>query len=515
MFAPATAVAGDKVLTGTTPDWVSPASLVGVDVEKGPTELISDSQHRMEKGVVHSYYDTAVRIDNSQTLMEQNTVSIGWLPDKGDLTVHRLEIYRDGSTVDLLKDGAEFDVIRREQGLESRLLDGELTATLAIPGLRVGDVLRTTYSVSVDDQALGDEVQVLQYLGSKPWRVGMGRTIVSWPEGDQIFWRAEQNAAAGEPEARDGYRYLSISLPLPEPKEMPRDAPSRYNRPTVLRVGSFTDWTELSRVMAPHYARAAEVQVGGGVAGQAAAIMRETSDPLERAALATRLVQDKVSYLLDGLDGGNYLPQDAEFTWEKRYGDCKAKSVLLLALLQRMGIDAEPVLVATRGGDALPDLLPVPGDFDHVIVRARIADVDYWLDGTSAATRLANIGDVPPFHYVLPLRAGGADLLPMSQRDKAVPDMHVTATVDHSAGIDLPQLFTIAFDVSGAAGARVEAMADANDLELRRRIASSFTENNGFEGGVVTAFDISYDKENAVGRLVVRGVSPPSFIWQD
>jgi tetratricopeptide (TPR) repeat protein len=515
LVTPGAAVAGDQVLTGQAPRWVSPASLDGIDIERGPAELISDSQHRLEGGVAHSYHDSAVRIDNAQTLVAHNTLSIGWLPDKGDLTVHRLEIYRDGATIDLLEGGAEFEVIRREQGLEARLLDGELTATLAIPGLRVGDVLRTAYSVSVDDQALGDEVQVLQFLGAAPWRVGMGRAVVSWPDGEQIFWKAEAAAATDEPELRDGYRYLTIDLPLAEPKSVPRDAPWRYQRPTVLRVGSFSDWSELSRVMAPHYIAAAEVAAGGAVAGQAAEIMRAASNPLARAALATRLVQDKVSYLLDGLDGGNYLPQDAQFTWEKRYGDCKAKSVLLLALLRQMGIDAEPVLVATRGGDALPELLPVPGDFDHVIVRARIGGEDYWLDGTSAATRLANIGDVPPFHYALPLREGGADLMPMGQRDKAVPDMRMDIAVDHSAGIDLPQLFTVSIEMAGPAGAAVEAMADANDPDLRRRIAASFTERSGFEGSVLTSLDISYDKEAALGRFVVRGIAPPEFRWED
>src|SRR5690606_41417556 len=134
----------------------------------------------------------AVRVANAQTLVEHNTLSIGWLPDKGDLTVHRLEIYRDGEVIDLLASGAEFDVIRREQGLEARLLDGELTATLAIPGLRVGDVLRTAYSVSVDDQALGDEVQVLQFLGSEPWRAGIGRAGVSWPQDEEVYWKGEE-----------------------------------------------------------------------------------------------------------------------------------------------------------------------------------------------------------------------------------------------------------------------------------------------------------------------------------
>jgi tetratricopeptide (TPR) repeat protein len=515
LLAPAPATAGEEVLRGAAPAWVDEAELDLAGAKRAPSELLADWQHRIEDGVVYSYADRAIRIDNPQMLMEQNTVSIGWLPDKGDLTVHRLEIFRDGETIDLLAGDAEFDVIRREQGLEARLLDGELTATLSIPGLQVGDVLRTTYSISVDDQALGDEAQVLQFLGSKPWRVGMGRAVVSWPEDEQMYWRAERDAVPSGPELRDGYRYLTVALPLAEPDDMPEDAPSRYHRPTVLRVGSFTDWAELSRVMAPHFNAAADVAADSAVAAQAAAIMRQARDPLERAALATRLVQDKISYLLNGLNGGNYLPQEAAFTWDKRYGDCKAKSVLLLALLRRMGIEAEPALVTSQGGDALPELLPLPGDFDHVIVRATIGGADYWLDGTSTGTRLANIGNVPPFHYALPLRAGGAELMPMTQRERAAPDMRMTMEVDHSAGVDLPQLFTVTMEVSGPAGAMVEAMADADDPDQRRRMASGFAQNSGFEGGVITSIDVSYDKESALGRLVIEGIGPPSFTWQD
>ncbi len=117
---------------------------------------------------------------NSQTLVEHNTLSIGWLakPDKGDLTVHlagTLSRRRDNRPARRRQQRSTSSGANR--GPRRARLDGELTATLAIPGLRVGDVLRTAYSVSVDDQALGDEVQVLQFLGAKPWRVGMGRAV--------------------------------------------------------------------------------------------------------------------------------------------------------------------------------------------------------------------------------------------------------------------------------------------------------------------------------------------------
>ena len=514
-LAPGSALAGDKVLIGKTPSWVEEANLGAIDLKKAPAELIADWQHRIDGGVVQSYNDRAIRIDNPQALMEENLLSLGWLPDKGDLTVHRLEILRDGKVVNLLADDPEFDVIRREQGMEMRLLDGELSATMALPGLKVGDILRVSHTVSIDDQALGEEVQVLQYLGSKPWRVGQGRTIVSWPDGEEIRWAAEGDAKLGEPELRDGYRFLAVELPLAEPKDMPGDAPSRFHRPAVLRVGSFADWTELSNVMAPHFAKAAAADPGGEIAGQAAAIMRSSGDPLTRAAMAVRLVQDEVSYLLDGLNGGNYLPQAANDTWDKRYGDCKAKSVLLLALLQAMGIEAEPVLVTSRGGDALPYLLPLPGNFDHVIVRARIAGTDYWLDGTSTGTRLANIGNVPPFHYALPLRPGGADLVAITPRTQAQPDMRVTATMDQSAGIDFPQLVTAIVEISGPASASVRAMVDQDDPEMLRRMAAGFASSSGMTGSAVSSVEMTYDEEAAVGRVIVSGIAPPAFEWAD
>ncbi len=101
----------------------------------------------------------------------------------------------------------------------------------------------------------------------------------------------------------------------------------------------------------------------------------------------------------------------------------------------RMGIDAGRCWRRREAAMRCPNCCPCLGDFDHVIVRARIDGWDYWLDGTSMATRLPNIGNVPPFHYALPLRPGGeADLMAMSQRDKAVPDMRMDVTVDHSAG---------------------------------------------------------------------------------
>ena len=507
--------AGDAVLYAPVPQWVDEAEVEIGTAARGPAVLMREWQYRLEDGVVSSYSDAAMRLDNPQALMQVGTLSLSWLPDKGDITIHRLEIHRGDTVVDLVAQGVTFDVIRREQGLEQRLLDGQLTATLAVPGLREGDVLRLAYTITLADQALGDEVQAAQFLPAEPWQVGEARVIVSWPEDEEMYWSAEERAGVAPPVLRDGYNWLEVELPLAQATPMPQDAPSRFNRPSVLRVGSFSGWEELSAVMTPHFEQAAVLSAGSDVAAQADAIMARTGDPRERMALAVQLVQDEVSYLLNGLNGGNYLPQSAEETWSIRYGDCKAKSVLLLAMLRHMGIEAEVVLVAAQGGDAVPELLPLPLSFNHMIVRAVVDGRDYWLDGTSAATRLANLEDVPPFFWALPLRPGGTGLLPMEQRDPAEPQVAAVVSIDHSAGADFPALFEMQMRISGPGGAPMRAMIDADDPDMLRQFARNYSASSGIEGSTVSAIDVTYDQAEAVATVHVRGVTTPSFDWRD
>ena len=72
----------------------------------------------------------------------------------------------------------------------------------------------------------------------------------------------------------------------------------------------------------------------------------------------------------------------ADETWTRRFGDCKGKTVLLIALLNELGIEAEPVLVSTVLGDGLDQRLPLLNNFDHVIVRAHVGTQWYWLSRT-------------------------------------------------------------------------------------------------------------------------------------
>jgi len=475
----APALCGEEILYQPAPDWIAPVDIAAAAEQATTNLVVFDRQVRLEDGRLWEYADTAYRIATPQELTQAGTISGGWLPDKGDLIVHEVAILRGDEVIDVLGQGAKLSILRREQALEQRVLDGELTATLAVPGLQVGDVLRTRMSVTRADQALGDEVESLSLLFREPEvRPGFARVLTSWEHGAPIRFEAGPDVALPAVETREGYDWLDLTLPLPKAEEMPQDAPMRFLRPTLLQVGTFADWAEVAATMAPHYDVADSIAQGSVLAEKAAGIRSAHAGRLSQAVAALELVQEEIGYLANGLDGGNYLPQSPQQTWDLRYGDCKAKTKLLLALLAELGIEAEAVLVSTEMGDALPQLLPMAGVFDHVLVRARIEGNDYWLDGTSAGASVKVAGNVPPFGYGLPLRASGAELEPIVQVLPRAPEPAIAFEIDMRAGIDIPALVTSRLELVGPIAAYISAgrgqMTKDETLDLAAGMISPF-----------------------------------------
>ncbi len=506
------ALAGEEVIYDKTPAWVDVATVEASTGDQTDAFQLFERQARIEKGQLWVYSDQAIALTSPQALTQFGTLTAQWLPDKGDLIVHRVDLIRGDKVIDVLATGAKFEVLRREQQLEMRMLNGLLTASMSLPGAQMGDTVRLAYSMTQSDQALGDEVEHTEFLPSKPVPLQNGRVVISWPDGLDVNFGLTREEAELTPELRDGYRYLTLDLPREEAEDMPYDAPSRYRLPALVKASTFSGYREISQVMAPHYSTDDSIVEGDPVSAEVAKIMAKTSDPLERAALATRLVQDEISYLLNGLNGGNYLPQEVSLTWEKRYGDCKAKTMLLLSMLRAMDIEAEPILVLSGGGNVLPVMVPAPGNFDHILVQAKIGDKDYWLDGTSSGTRLTNIANVPRFEYGLLVKPEGAELTALAERPNEQPDSRVVVTLDQRAGLELPAIYNITVELNGANGAQWQSVAAQTDGDAREQ-AASFAVSRHLSGHQMVDHTITFDEEAAKATITASGiVSTP---WQE
>jgi tetratricopeptide (TPR) repeat protein len=417
-------------------EWVKPAQIpTSSGASGGAIEiLLLDAQSRLGTESDEFFAETATKVVTPQGLASAGSIALSWDPATETLTLHRVAIIRDDRTIDLLDGGRNVTVLRRETQLELSMLDGRLTATVQPQGLQVGDIIDIAVTLERRDPVFQGRSQVMSYL-RYPGRAGRVRIRAVWPSSKPMTWRG----APGLPQpimsrAGDTEELLidakDFTAPIP-----PRHAPSRFGDVGLLQVSQFRDWSEVSGLMAPLYAKAAALLPDSPLHAEAAKIRAASNDPKVRAEAALRLVQDKVHYVFLGMNSGGYVPAGADVTWSRRFGDCKGKTTLLLAILRELGVEAQPALVNTAQGDGLDQRLPVVS-FDHVIVRAAIKGKIYWLDGTRTGDRDLDDIPVPDFHWALPVQPQDARLETLQPKPFDLPAFESLKEIDASAGYD-------------------------------------------------------------------------------
>ena len=432
------ALAADKPQFGPPEAWVKPVAIptppVSADDTMPVRRLLLVAQAHFGPEGDETYSETASRIQSPQGLAIGN-IAISWRPDSDELTVHRVRIIRGDKVIDVLA-GQTFTILRRETNLEEAMLDGKLTATLQPEGLQVGDILDVAATVKHHDPVMrGHSEELLIEPPGPPVDRLVLREI--WPAAKAMRWRSTAGLSAPVVSRAGGQTELLVDMVNAERPNAPKGAPKRFANLAQVQTTEFASWAEVAAIMSPLYQKAATLAPDSPIRAEATRIAAASGDPRVRAAMALHLVQDRIRYVFLGMDEGGYIPAPADDTWAHRFGDCKGKTVALLALLNQLGIEAEPALVSTTGGDGLDEWLPAVGFFDHVMIRAHIGGKTYWMDGTRLGDRSLDELAIPPYHWALPIQDRGSALERLAPPPAEVADS-LDIRLDATAGLDAP-----------------------------------------------------------------------------
>ncbi len=457
----APAIAGETVERAPPSEWVLPmpegsrpagASSVVAGTEAPVRILAIDQQVRIDGTTTSRYFQSVVKLQTAEGLQAGN-VTLVWRPEQDRIVVHHLRIRRGDEVIDVLGGGQAFTVVRRETNLEQSTLDGMLTATLQPEGLQVGDVIELAMTTISVDPVLADNAQFID----SSWNEGpidRARTRISWPRGQRVQHRERGGIGPAREVTRDGWTSIELRGDGLEPFAPPAGAPGRYTDGRLLSVSGFADWPALSRLMAPYYTAAARLAADSPLRAEIARIAAVSDDPVVRTEAALTLVQDRVRYvaLLSGL--GNLVPADADRTWSRRFGDCKGKTALLLALLAGLGVEAQPVIVNASGLDSVDSVVPMVSVFNHVVVRATIAGKRYWLDGTRRGDRRLSVLRVPYLGRVLPVTDAGSPIEHIVPPPLDAPASTLSLAYDGTRGLQrgVPLAATLALQGDVAIG---------------------------------------------------------------
>ncbi|HKC01880.1 MAG TPA: tetratricopeptide repeat protein [Sphingomicrobium sp.] len=510
IFVASSASAADTLKFGPPPAWVTPQPIPQAKPTDAPVNvLLSNAQITMEPGKIATYGEIVFKIQNPQGLAAGN-LSLSWQPATDTVTVNKLQIRRGDKIIDVLASGQTFTVLRRETNLEAAMFDGTLTANIQPEGLQEGDIVEFASTTEHSDPVLKGHVEAL--FGS--WNespIESAYTKLTWPAELKLNVRKSSSLPEPKKSSRDGKSVFELSALHIEPISPPKGAPSRFKVGRLVEATDYSSWADLADLMAPLFRAAAVIPAAGPLHDEVEQIRTSSSDPKRRAELALALAQDRVRYVALLMGQGGYVPATAETTWSRRFGDCKAKTALLVAILHALQIEAEPVLVQSTIGDMIEDRLPALELFDHVLVRAHIGGKDYWLDGTRTGDINLDGIQVPDFGWGLPL-VSNARLVQIVPPALTAPNVEHRVEIDASSGVLSAIPITIEEIYRGDSAVAFNTLYSRFTAAQRDEFAHDIAKKY-YDGFATASTSFQFDKAKRAFDVTIKGTA--KLNWDD
>jgi transglutaminase-like putative cysteine protease len=413
---------------GPPPAWVEWLPLpAATDAPGGDrVALLVDDQISLNGPEPERFYRRVSRVTGSTGIEDAGDFSVEYDPSFERVVLHGVWVERGGERTDRLA-SARVDTLQREQGLESGLIDGRLTVHVVLDDIRVGDTVDFSVSVNGINPALGNRYWNRYWLDFGVPTV-LRRVRLLAPEGRRLETRIGGEGLQHELIRRAGVVDQRWSLQDGKPRPSEDRVPDWYFDGPSIEIADTASWADIVQWALPLYA----LQDPASIEAIAAEIGLERGQTDEDGILrAIRFVQDEVRYTGLELGAGAYRPRPPVEVARSRFGDCKDKVMLLVALLRYGGVEAAPALVDVDEREHLADRLPSPRVFDHVIVRLLHAGQTYWIDATNdhQRGRLRTLAQAE-YGRALVVAAGERELREIALAEQAEPRIDIEEVID-------------------------------------------------------------------------------------
>ncbi len=478
---------GFSFLVEPPPSWITSLTegTAPVPAGSGMHYGLTDHQVKIEHDRSIDYWHVIRVVDEAGGLGTAAQIQAWFDPSYQTLVMHKLEIVRAGTRINKL-DPKKIELLHRETQLDYRMYDGLVTASIVLDDVRVGDRIEYSYSIRGSNPVFGDKFVTSAWVKQQIGPASLYRMRILAPESREIHYMAgpEMQVTSSITAGQREILFTQTSVPqlIIDPL-----APETIYLADQIQISEFDDWASVA-----HWGTSL-FEISGTISEElrqrANSIRAATTTPEERLRAALEFVQNDVRYFGMEMGESSHHPTAPGKVLEQRFGDCKDKVTLLIALLRQLSIDATPVLVSTHYRDELAGMLPSPLAFNHVIARVVIADHVYFLDATRS-------GQTGPFEQRASVGLGrGLELTPTSTALSELP------SAENEERVAVEDVITVSdFTKDPTLEARVTLSGELAE-GLRLSVASQPLEQ--LETRLITSYGRFYPRIHAEDHLKV------------
>jgi hypothetical protein len=225
-------------------------------------------------------------------------------------------------------------------------------------------------------------------------------------------------------------RWEAARLPEREPEpygpSWSEQAPSVLTAPAAFEIagysGDMSSWVSFGRWF--HQLTEGRTLLPAPALTEVQQLCETAKTSREKAQRLYELLQSKTRYVSVQLGIGGWQPFDPAYVFTRGYGDCKALSNYMIAMLRAAEVEAYPVLI--RHGTDAPEVLAdfSSNQFNHMMACLPMNGDTLWLECTSQTVPFGHIGAGNEDRNVLVVTSEGGKLV-RTPRSKSTDNQQV------------------------------------------------------------------------------------------
>ncbi len=181
----------------------------------------------------------------------------------------------------------------------------------------------------------------------------------------------------------------------------------------VVEVSTYRDWNQFATWWWNLIKK--QFTVDDGMRAKVAELVKGKETRLDKVRAIYDFVVTDIQYQAWEFGVHGYKPYAATAIFNRKWGDCKDKAILIRTMLDVVGIEAFPVLIYAAQGRSEEDMtLPQIGKFNHCIAWVPDADgkgTGMFLDGTAQYNSLHSVPAMDRGARVLIVKPDGAEVV--------------------------------------------------------------------------------------------------------
>lgn len=349
-----------------------------------------------EKGLATRVERLIYRVIDESAIDGWDTIEAAWSP-----------WYHDKPVVDarvITKDGAVHRLDPRSFGTDdaedepamftdTRILSGPLPAVA--PGSVIEQIITSRERNPLYDTGIAARHQFGRWVETR-----QARLTIDYPSSlaVKLVNRTKPSIEPRRTEENGRTRLVYETGVLPAIERREWNLPPDVNEFSYIAWSTGKSWQEVAK----RYSQIVDEKIGDGsaVAKLTATTVGDAKDPKEIAARILAAVERHIRYAGVEFGEGSIIPRTPAETLKNKYGDCKDKATLLVAMLRQAGVKAHAVLLRAGAGFDVEPELPGLGHFNHVIVVTEGPN-PIWIDPTDEFARAGELPDSDQGRFAL------------------------------------------------------------------------------------------------------------------